>query len=67
MVPKRIGERLLAAMSDVIVPVSPWSTVAVFEAMPLRAPGLDQQRDLRAVAQGVRQDEHAVGVAGTAQ
>lgn len=33
MVPKRIGERLLAAMSDVIVPVSPWSTVAVFEAM----------------------------------
>ena len=33
MVPKRIGERLLAAMSDVIVPVAALSTVAVFEAM----------------------------------
>ena len=29
----------------------------------LRGPGLDQQRDFRLVAQGVRQDEYAVGIA----
>ena len=33
MVPKRIGERLFAGMSEVIAPVSPSATAAVFEAM----------------------------------